>query len=93
MRGKPGETYEEWAKRAQMYEHGVALQRIAEGHDVEKVMEDMSRRLTDKLLHPVLKAVLNKDPEKIKEEVEQSKARYEELYLKNSSPRADHVQD
>jgi glutamyl-tRNA reductase len=72
-----------------MYEKGVALQRIAEGEPLEKVMEDMSRRITQKLLHSVIKAV--KDSSADSYSNEESKKQYEEAYLKNRVPVADHV--
>jgi glutamyl-tRNA reductase len=89
MRINEGESYESWANRVSMYEKGVALQRIAEGEPLEKVMEDMSRRITQKLLHSVIKAV--KDSSADSYNNEESKKRYEEAYLKNRVPVADHV--
>jgi len=89
MRINKGESYESWANRVSMYEKGVALQRIAEGEPLEKVMEDMSRRITQKLLHSVIKAV--KDSSADSYSNEESKKRYEEAYLKNRVPVADHV--
>jgi glutamyl-tRNA reductase len=89
MRINEGESYESWANRVSMYEKGVALQRIAEGEPLEKVMEDMSRRITQKLLHSVIKAV--KDSSADSYSNEESKKRYEEAYLKNRVPVADHV--
>lgn len=88
MKPLPGENYEAWASRASMFEKGKALQRIANGESVEVVMEDMARRLTEKLLHPVFKsiretAVSDYDPAK-------NRAQYEEN-MKYHSPVADQV--
>ena len=55
MRPKQGENYASWASRARLYEYGLALQKIAQGQDPEQVLEEMSRRLLDKLLHPIYK--------------------------------------
>jgi len=55
MKLREGENFESWSRRVDMYERGIALQRIAEGEDELKVIEDMSRRITQKLLHPVFK--------------------------------------
>lgn len=90
MRINPNESYEDWAERCQMYEHGYALQRIAEGEDPDKVLEDMSKRLMEKLLHPMYKMI--QDSHTIKS-VEDSRARYEENYIKRIGPRADHILD
>jgi glutamyl-tRNA reductase len=90
MKPRDGEKYEEWLERARMYEHGVALQKIAQGNDPEEVMKEMSRRLMEKALHPIFKAIRESagsdyDPEKSRKE-------YEEKYLKDHKPVADHVE-
>jgi glutamyl-tRNA reductase len=90
MRINPGETFESWAKRVQQYEYGYALQQIAKGQDVNVVMEAMSARIQQKMLHPVLQAMReNTGPV----DMEASKKAYEEAYLKNNSLKADHVSD
>jgi hypothetical protein len=38
-----------------MYEHGLALQRLARGDNIEIIMQDMARRIEEKLLHPLIK--------------------------------------
>lgn len=90
MRIKPGESYEDWAQRCQMYEHGHALQRIAEGEDPNRVLEDMSKRLMEKLLHPVYKMIQDSHITKM---LDDSRARYEENYIKRIGPKADHILD
>jgi len=90
MRIRPGETYEEWAKRVQMYEHGFALQRIAEGEDVDTVLESMSKRLMEKMLHPMYKMIQDSH---VTKSVQDSRKSYEENYLKRYGPKADHVFD
>jgi glutamyl-tRNA reductase len=91
MKYDPNQSYEKWAERVRMYEYGIALQQIAKGGDPEKVMLDMSRRMMEKLMHPVIKhiqetSVSDYDPEKSRKE-------YEETYLKKVSPRPDHIDD
>jgi glutamyl-tRNA reductase len=87
MKIKPGENFESWSRRVEMYERGIALQRIAEGEDQLKVIEDMSRRITQKLLHPVFK--LLQTPEEF--DVAQHRQSYaKSLNGKKSS--ADHVE-
>jgi glutamyl-tRNA reductase len=90
MRYKPDEPYEQWLERVRQLEYGIALQRLANGDPLEQVMEDMSRRIIDKNLYPILKALrdipTNYDAEK-------SKKAYEDNYLSKTKPVADHVVD
>lgn len=88
MRPLPNESYEAWASRASMFEKGRALQRIANGEPAEQVVEEMSRRLTEKLMHPIFKAIRESaitdyDPVKNKERYEQT--------MRYHTPVADHV--
>lgn len=89
MTPNPDESFESWAERARMYEQGFAMQRIAKGEDVETVMQDMTRRLTDKLMHPIYRAI--KDSVITEFDAEKSRREYEEKYLKFRKPIADHV--
>jgi len=88
MRINPDESIESWATRVSMFEKGRAMQRIARGDDIEKVMEDMSRRIEDKIIHPVLKAITNSD--NFKFDVEKSRNTYNEI-MKNVAKAADHI--
>jgi glutamyl-tRNA reductase len=91
MRIEPDETYESWAKRVQMYEYGVALQQVAQGKDIDEVLEQMASRISQKMLHPIIKAL---QESKIDDkEVKASKQAYEENYLKRYGPKADHILD
>jgi glutamyl-tRNA reductase len=89
MKPKEGEKYAAWLDRAKMYEQGIAMQRIAKGEDSVKVMEEMSRRLMEKALHPIFKAIRESSIQPY--DVEKSRQEYEEKYLKNNKPVADHV--
>jgi glutamyl-tRNA reductase len=91
IRIKPDETFEEWVERVRKYEYGFALQQIATGEDPSKVMEDMAKRMTQKIMHPVYKAI--KDSSTVSIDLEQSKKQYEENYLSKVAPAADHVLD
>jgi glutamyl-tRNA reductase len=89
MKPNPGESYESWVERVRMFEHGVALQDIAQGKDVDQVLERMSRRIMDKLLHPIynsIRASIKTEDQTI------SKKSYEEKYLKFNAPKADQVE-
>jgi glutamyl-tRNA reductase len=50
----PDETYEQMAERVRIAEYEYAKKQIAKGHDINTVMEAMSARLMQKLLHPIL---------------------------------------
>lgn len=89
MKPNPNESYESWCQRVRLYEHGAALQRLAQGENIETIMVDMSRRIEEKLLHPVYKIIEGQftneyDPEKFKRD-------YKEQYLDRTTPAADHV--
>lgn len=90
MRKNPDESYEAWADRAKMYEHGRALQRIAEGKPVEEVLEEMSCRLVQKLMHPIYDSIYNTVTTEI--DMEASRKEYAEKYLNRRQPVADHVE-
>jgi glutamyl-tRNA reductase len=85
----PNEPYEKWIERVRIFEYGRALQRIAGGDSIELVMEEMSRKITDKMLHPILMSI--KTPMPTKEEIQKSREKYEEIYLKRNKPAADQV--
>jgi glutamyl-tRNA reductase len=90
MNPLPNESYESWSNRVEMFERGRALQKLAQGDPVEIVMEEMGRRIMEKLLHPIFKAIresstsTNYNPVKSKQEYD-AKMRYH-------APVADHVE-
>lgn len=90
MRINPGESIADWAKRVQQYEYGYALQQIAKGGDINVVMEAMSARIVQKMMHPIVKAIQS-GTEITAEDLEKSKTQYNEAYAKRG-PVADHVQ-
>ena len=90
MRIKSGESFESWANRVQQYEYGYALQRVAEGHNIDVVFEEMSVRIQQKLMHPIFVALKNKP---IELDIEASKKAYEEAYLSKNGPKSDHVSE
>lgn len=88
MRINPNESSESWANRVSMFEKGRAMQRIARGDNIDIVLEDMSRRITEKLMHPKLKALGEHEISKF-DSVE-SNRKYTEI-MKNVARAADHV--
>jgi hypothetical protein len=90
MRIKLGESFESWANRVQQYEYGHALQRIAEGHNIDVVFESMAARIQQKLMHPVFTALKNRT---IEVDLTASKKAYKEAYLDKNGPKSDHVSE
>lgn len=90
MRPENGELFEDWCYRARMFEHGVAMQRIAQGENIDIVLEEMSKRLLSKIIHPIYDLLKNDNLSQY--DAEQSKNEYKRLYLDRVSPVADHVQ-
>jgi glutamyl-tRNA reductase len=88
MRININETFESWVNRVSMFEKGHAMKRIAQGENAETVMEDMSNRITKKLMHPILKAI----DQQIMSNFDsvQSNKEYQEK-MKNVAKAADHV--
>jgi glutamyl-tRNA reductase len=89
MRPNPNESYESWSERVTMYEKGRALQRLANGDPVETVLEDMGRRIMEKMLDPIFRAI--KDSAKTDYDPKASLAHYKEV-MKHHGPAADHVE-
>ena len=83
MKPHPDESYEDWSKRVTMSEHGHAMMQIAQGKDPEQVMEQMARRIMDKLLHPIFKAM--NDSAISTYDAEKSKESYKQNYLNKNS--------
>jgi glutamyl-tRNA reductase len=90
MKYREGESFDDWANRVSMFEKGHALQRIANGDPIEEVLEDMSRRIISKLLHPIHKTIAESTPKTTPEQLAESRRRYEEI-MKNVGQAADHV--
>ena len=91
MKPLPNEDYESWCTRVQMFEQGHAMMQIAQGKDADTVMEQMSHRIMDKLLHPIFKAI--RESHTSTYDVEKEKASYKLHYLdKNPHGIADHVE-
>ena len=82
------ETYESWANRAQVFERDVAAKRIAKGDEVYVVLDEMSKRLMQKLLNPIYAALINSDTTY---DNQASIAEYKRIYLDKNKPKADQV--
>lgn len=90
MRIKPNESFEEWAERVQMFELGRAKKELARGVSIEEVLDQMGKRINQKLMHPIFTAIReHKEPF----DIDASRKAYEESYLKKNSPKPDHLTD
>lgn len=92
MRYDPKQSYEEWANRVRLFEQGAAMQRIAMGDDVDQVMRDMAKKITDKMLYPILKEIHESSGKIDMAKFERDKLAYYET-MKYIGPKSDHVVD
>jgi glutamyl-tRNA reductase len=83
------ESFDEWSEKVIKFEMERAMRLIAKGKDEGEVLEDYSKRITEKLLHPLYPALFKP----VGYDVEECKRKYEESYLSKRSPVADHVTD
>jgi glutamyl-tRNA reductase len=88
MRIKADESYEQWVERVSAFELAHARKELANGVPVDEVLDWMSKRINQKLLHPVITSIKNKP---IDFDIEASKKAYEEAYLRKNSPKPDHL--
>ena len=94
MKYKQGETLESWGDRVRLYEYGYALQELANGKDTQEVMATMAKRITDKMMHPILVTMNNKDlSESDRIALEESRNRYQREYLDRFGVKPDHILD
>jgi glutamyl-tRNA reductase len=91
MKYTPGESIEEWAERVRMYEYGEAIKQIANGQDVNVVMEAMSFRIMEKIKYPLIKQI--KEWGESTYNATLSKENYKKNYLDKTAPVADHMND
>lgn len=91
MRIQKDESYEQWVERVRLFEYGMALQKIAKGENIETVLDEMSKRISQKLLHPLIETI--KDSYQIDYDPLIARKNYEENYLKYSNRVADHMND
>jgi len=84
------ESFDEWSEKVIKFEMERAMRLISKGKDEVEVLEEYSKRITEKLLHPLYPALFKP----VGYDSEESRKRYEEIYLKNRGMgAADHVSD
>ena len=89
MRKNDNESYKDWLERIDQFEQGVALQRLAKGEDRDVVLEDFSKRITNKIKHALFEVIKNSMI--VNFDAEKSRKDYENHFLKNREFIADHV--
>ena len=90
LRIKPDESFESWANRVHEYEIDRARKRLAKGEDIDLVLEEMSKAVSQKLLHPILNIIRDSASESF--DAKANRKSYNET-MRNIGPRADHIQD
>ena len=91
MRKLKTESYEDWLERIDQFERGVALQRLAKGEDRDIVLEDFSKRITNKIKHALFEVIKNNIV--VNFDAEKSRQDYENNFLSKREFVADHVSD
>lgn len=82
------ESFEEWSEKVMEFEMKRAMRLISKGKSREEVLEEYSRRITEKLLHPLYPALFKP----VGYNSEESRKKYEET-IRNRGGIADHVSD
>ena len=88
MKIEINESLESWAARVVIFEKNRAMKKIANGGDLEEVMENMSRRIMDKMLHPILNSMHTVTTSTY--DLKNSRQQYDEI-MKHVGKAADHV--
>ena len=92
LRIRPDESFESWANRVNEFEIDRARRRIAKGEDVDLVLDEMSKAVTKKLLHPIINAIQDSTNTATYDNAASKKA-YTDNYINKVGSKADHVQD
>lgn len=87
----PNETLESWSQRVRTYEQGRALMHLAQGQDPATVMIETSRRIMNKLQHPLIEnihqaVISDYRPDSSLED-------YRRNYLDRVGPKPDHIRE
>ena len=91
MRKGENESYEDWFERIKLYERGLALQRLAKGEDADLVLEEFSKRITNKMKHALFEVIKNSITADF--DIEKSRKDYENNFLNKRGLVADHILD
>lgn len=91
MRKLETETYQEWIERSRTYELEAAIKQLKRSENINDVMESLSQNLIKKIIHPLYKDLENNYYDSYNAETD--KINYENNYLKNRIPVADHIDE
>ena len=89
MKYNPNEKYANWVEQVKEHELELAKLQLKKAQDIDLVLESMSSRITEKLLHPLFKKIEQEYAQQSKSESDQ----YQQNYLSKIPPRADHMED
>lgn len=93
MKKLSSETYDEWCERVLEHEQKIAKKQLGKGVNIHHIMETMSRRIINKLVHPHLKQVHQRNQEIIaKTKPTEEYESYEQVIAKRGTI-ADHMVD
>ena len=87
----PNETLESWSQRVRTYEQGRALMHLAQGHDPVTVMTETSRRIMNKLQHPLIESIHQGVVDAY--QPESSLEQYRKNYIERFGPKPDHIRE
>lgn len=80
-----------WAEYARQLELELAIKDLKKGLPVEDILDKFSRRLTKKILHPIINQI--KYQQAGTYDSARAQREYKENYLDSVGPKSDHVQD
>ncbi len=85
------QNLKDWAEMVATFEVDYAKKQFAKGIDIDTVLTSLADRITSKMLHPVV--IVLKEQYLSATDMEIDRHQYNENFLKNRKPIADHVVD
>ena len=85
------QNLKDWADMVANFEVNYAKKQFAKGIDIDTVLTSLADRITSKMLHPVVVAL--KEQYLSTTDMEIDRQRYNNEFLQNRKPIADHVVD
>ena len=85
------ESLEEWVESVRVLEYNNARSQLSKGYPIEQVLDTMSTKIINKLLHPLYKNIKVNCSSNF--DLELNKKEYYNNYLNNRKLVADHIDD
>lgn len=89
QRINPDESFEDWVARVREFELAAALKDLAHHENAQDILEQMSRKIINKIMHPIKLAWLENEVHEYNRDG--SRFDYDEYYIKRFAPKADHI--